>query len=69
MVLGFILAAFLSVVLMAILGNFKVKISFDYIALIIFVVVFIIGVKFKKISPVYLIFISAILGIILYQFI
>jgi len=46
-----------------------VKISFDYIALIIFVVVFIIGVKFKKISPVYLIFISAILGIILYQFI
>ena len=69
MVLGFILAAFLSVALMAILGNFKVELSFDYIALIIFVVVLIIGLKFKKISPVYLILISAFLGILLYQFI
>lgn len=69
MVLGLILAAFLSVSLMAIFGNFKVEISFDYIALIIFVVVLIIGLKFKKISPVYLILISAILGVILYQII
>lgn len=68
MVMGFILSAFLSVALMAILGNFKVEITFDYIALIIFTVILIIGLRFKKLSPVYLILISAVLGIVLYQF-
>lgn len=69
MVLGFILSAFLSVVLVAVLGNYNVEVNFDYIALIIFGVVLTIGLTFKKVSPVYLILMSAILGIVLYQFI
>ena len=66
MVVGFIMAAFLSVTLTSILGNYFTEISFDYKALIIFLVVLAIGLFIKKIPPIGLIFISMVLGLILY---
>lgn len=68
LVLGFIFSAFLSITLKVILGsNFlQGDISFDYLALIIFGVILAIGLIFKKIPPIALITISAILGVFLY---
>ncbi len=68
MVLGFIFAAFLSITLKVILGDFFNEITFDPFALIIFGVVLIIGLSFKKISPLIIVLISAILGLIFYAF-
>ena len=66
MVLGFIFAAFLSITLNVILGNFMSEVNFDPYALVIFI--FVLGVSFiyKKISPIVLVAISAILGILIY---
>lgn len=66
MVIGFILAAFLTVTLTVILGNFMKEITFDYVALIIFLIVLGVGVFVKKIPPWGLILLSMVLGVILY---
>lgn len=64
-ILGLILAAGLSVLLHSILGDYFVEIDFDYIALIIFAVV--LGLSFyKKLTPIHLVIISAVLGIFFY---
>lgn len=66
-ILGLILSAGLSVLLHSILGNYFVSVDFDYIALIIFVVV--LGLSFyKKLTPIHLVLISAVLGMTLYLF-
>jgi chromate transporter len=46
-------------------GNWDLK-SFDYLAAIIMVIVFLVNFVFKKLNPIFLILISGILGIILY---
>lgn len=64
-ILGLILSAGLSVLLHSILGDYFNSIDFDYIALIIFIVV--LGLSFyKKLSPIHLVLISAVLGMTLY---
>ncbi|MDY0210772.1 MAG: chromate transporter [Acholeplasma sp.] len=67
-ILGLILSAGLGVMLHAILGDYFQKISFDYKALIIFLSVFISSKLFKKMSPIHLVLLSALLGLILYAF-
>lgn len=66
MVLGFIFAAFLSITTKVIFGDFFVELEFDFIAGIIFVFVSVIALSFKKMSPIVLVAISALLGIIAY---
>ena len=66
MVVGFVMAAFLTVTLTAILGNFMTEVTFDYKALIIFGVVLVVGLFIKKIPPIGLILMSMLLGIIIY---
>lgn len=66
MILGFIFAAFLSIATKVIFGDFMVKVSLDFIAAVIFIVVTAIALLFKKLSPIALVGISAFLGIILY---
>jgi len=66
MVLGFIFAAFLTITTNVIFGDFMVELDFDFIAAIIFFLVTTVALLFKKISPIALVFISAILGIFLY---
>lgn len=68
LILGFIFSAFLSITLKVVLGNefLNGEISFDYIALIIFSVVLVLGLAFKKLPPIALVGISAILGLIFY---
>ncbi|NLN50406.1 MAG: chromate transporter [Acholeplasmataceae bacterium] len=68
MVLGFIFAAFLTITGTVIFGHFFQKITFDLYALIIFGIILTLGLFFKKIPPIVLILISAILGIVLYGF-
>ncbi len=64
-ILGLILSAGLSVLLHSILGDYFVEIEFDFIALIIFA--FVLGLSFfKKLTPIHLVIISAILGMTLY---
>ena len=64
-ILGLILSAGLSVLLHSILGDYFVSVDFDYTALIIFVVV--LGLSFyKKLTPIHLVLISAVLGMTLY---
>lgn len=64
-ILGLILSAGLSVLLHSILGDYFVEIEFDFIALIIFGLV--LGLSFfKKLTPIHLVIISAILGMTLY---
>lgn len=64
-ILGLILSAGLSVLLHSILGDYFVEIEFDFIALIIFALV--LGLSFfKKLTPIHLVIISAILGMTLY---
>lgn len=64
-ILGLILSAGLSVLLHSILGDYFVEIDFDFIALIIFALV--LGLSFfKKLTPIHLVIISAILGMTLY---
>lgn len=64
-ILGLILSAGLSVLLHSILGNYLVSIHFDVTALVIFVVV--LGLSFyKKLTPIHLVLISAVLGMTLY---
>lgn len=74
-VAGLIIVTGITLMLSSIIGIKTVKdsISFDYKALIIFAVVATISILFnkfskKKISPILLIIISAILGLILYSF-
>ena len=74
-VAGLIIVTGITLMLTSIIGIKTVKdsISFDYKALIIFAVVATISILFnkfskKKISPILLIIISAILGLILYSF-
>ncbi len=74
-VAGLITATGLTMALSSILGtnNVDTAISFDYKALIIFAVVVTIATLYKKflkkkISPILLIIISAIMGLILYSF-
>lgn len=64
--IGLILAAGLGVLLTATLGHYLVEVSVDYIAIAIFSVVLLVSIIFKKINPIYLIAISALLGLILY---
>lgn len=66
MVLGFIFAAFLSISTKVIFGDFMVEVNFDFIAAVIFFVVTTIALLFKKLSPIALVGISALLGIIFY---
>ena len=64
-ILGLILSAGLSVLLHSVLGNYFETIDFDSTALIIFAVV--LGLSFyKKLTPIHLVLISAILGMTLY---
>ncbi len=64
-ILGLILSAGLSVLLHSVLGNYFETIDFDPTALIIFAVV--LGLSFyKKLTPIHLVLISAILGMTLY---
>lgn len=64
-ILGLILSAGLSVLLHSILGDYFVEIEFDFIALIIFGLV--LGLSFfKKLTPIHLVIISAILGMTFY---
>lgn len=64
-ILGLILSAGLSVLLHSILGDYFVEIEFDFVALIIFALV--LGLSFfKKLTPIHLVIISAILGMTLY---
>jgi chromate transporter len=64
--IGLILAAGLGVLLTATLGNYLQVITVDYIAMTIFGLVLAVSIIFKKINPIYLIGISAVLGLILY---
>ncbi len=66
-ILGLILSAGLSVLLHSILGDYFVSIDFDYTALIIFVVVLLLSF-YKKLTPIHLVLISAVLGMTLYLF-
>lgn len=66
LIIGLILSAGLSVVLHAILGDYMTQISFDYIALGIFGFVFILSLFYKKMSPIHMVLVSSILGMILY---
>ncbi len=66
LLVGFIFAAFLNIALTAILGHYKVEIAFDYKALIIFTIIFIIGFFYKRTSPIFLIVLSGLLGLFMY---
>lgn len=66
LIVGLILSAGLSVVLHGVLGDFMTEIIFDYIALIIFSVVFLVSLFYKKMSPIHMVLLSSILGIIFY---
>ncbi len=65
-ILGLILSAAISVTFHAILGEYFENISFDYIALIIFSTILVVSLIFKRLSPIHLILISAVLGIVFY---
>lgn len=65
-ILGLILSAGIGVLLHAILGDYFEEITFDYKALIIFLCVFISSKVFKKLSPIHLVLLSALLGLIVY---
>lgn len=67
MVLGFIFAAFLSITTKVIFGDFFKNIQFDFIAAMIFFIVLSVALSFKKMSPIILVAISAILGIVFYS--
>lgn len=64
-ILGLILAAGLSVLLHSVLGDYFQTIDMDWIALGIFMMV--LGLSFyKKLTPIHLVIISAVLGIFFY---
>jgi chromate transporter len=65
--IGFIFAAGLGVTLTVTLGDYLGTISVDYVAIGIFIIVLALSLIFKKINPIYLILISGVLGLILYQ--
>lgn len=66
-ILGLILSAGLSVLLHAVLGDYFSDIQFDYKALIIFITIMGVSKVSKKVSPIHLVLLSAILGLILYM--
>ncbi|HHT39292.1 MAG: chromate transporter [Acholeplasmatales bacterium] len=66
LLVGFIFAAFLHISLTAILGHYNQEINFDYKALIIFAVVFLVAHIYKKASPIFLIILSGLLGLFIY---
>lgn len=66
LIVGLILSAGLSVVLHGVLGDFMNEITFDYTALLIFSIVFITSLIYKKMSPIHMVLLSSILGIIFY---
>lgn len=70
MILGFIFAAFLSTVSRVIFGPewLRGNIEFDFYGAMIFFVVTAVALSFRKISPLILVTISALIGIILYGF-
>lgn len=67
--LGMILSAGLSVVIVAVFGGLDGFIAWqaDYIGLMIFVVILLISILFKKVNPIVLIIISALFGLIGYS--
>src|SRR5690606_13742450 len=67
--IGLIFAAGLSVSASTIFGNYYDfnQISFNYIALMIFVIILVLSFTLKKINPVYLILLSGILGLVFYS--
>ncbi len=69
MVLGFIFAAFLSITSKVIFGDFLNTIDLDFIAAMIFFIVLSVALSFKKMSPIILVVISAVLGIVFYSFV
>ncbi len=66
LLVGFIFAAFLNIALTAILGHYFVEVSFDYKALIIFGIIFVVGFFYKRASPIFLIVLSGLLGLFIY---
>ena len=66
-ILGLILSAGLGVLLHATVGDIFGIIDIDYIAIGIFVTVMIVSKLSKKISPIHLVLLSAVLGLILYS--
>ena len=65
-VVGLISAVVITLLFKVVFHNAFSLDNFDYISLIIIVIIFALKIKFKKISPIKLIGVSALLGLILY---
>jgi chromate transporter len=68
-IVGILLSVMLSFVFQALFDSEVLQVDFglfDYLALIIFVIIFLLSHFVRKISPIFLIVISAVLGILLY---
>jgi chromate transporter len=77
-VVGLIVGVVLNLIANDVLGLTKILDLFnkslvienvDYMSLIIMIAMFLLKMKFKKLSPIFMIIISAVLGIIIYGFI
>ncbi len=65
-IIGFIIVAALNVMLKAVFGDMQ-NFDFSWQALVIFSVITLVSVGFKKLSPLILILLSGILGLLLYM--